>query len=91
MRKNVLLLLVLSLLVACQQENLITENTGLYSEQQVVQNEQPGYQNDLHPSILNSDWWQGLDPINQQLVGMELVQDGAKLTMSELEVSRDRQ
>jgi hypothetical protein len=90
MRKNVLLFLILILFVACQQDNLITENTVLSSEQQVFQFERPSYQNDLHPSILNSDWWQGLDPINQQLVGMELAQDGTPLTMAEFE-DRKRQ
>ncbi|MDX1478452.1 MAG: hypothetical protein R3301_12150 [Saprospiraceae bacterium] len=43
-------------------------------------------QSEVHTSIVNSDWWQNLSPVRQELYGIELSRIDDAITWSELEI-----
>ena len=85
MLRNTSLFLLLCLLMACQPEEHITPSHAVVQEQLRTQVELPAYIDDLHPSVLQSDWWKELHPTSQRYIGMELAQHGQAITFAELQ------
>lgn len=85
MKRILTLILLVSLFLSCQQEEYSTTNTHISPDQKLAQVDVPSYQDNLDPSILNSEWWQEMSPTSQQLLSMELSHAEKPITFSELQ------
>ena len=84
MKRNLVYILLFCLFISCQREEFVTTDTQNNSEQELTQVEIPTPQDNLDPSILNSDWWKEMNPATRQFMSIELSQSDKPITLTEI-------
>jgi len=85
MKRILFYALFVSILFSCQQEEFDQVKQPHTVDFQSSQVEVPTYQDNVDPSILNSDWWHGLHVSAKEFIGMELSNDDKPLSLTELQ------
>jgi hypothetical protein len=85
MKRNLFYLLTICLFISCQKEDLITTNTQSNSleKAEVLKPEI-----NLHPSVLNSDWYSKMHKTTQQFVALEMSQSSTPITLKQIQERR---
>lgn len=84
MKKILLFVLLSSLIISCNQEQLKPLDKISSPDDALVKEIIPSFQDNLDPSILNSAWWRELDPMTKQMMSIELSNDSNPMTLKEL-------
>ena len=84
-RITLLALAILCTLFSCQPEEFDFENVNVVVDEAPISPGKTPQLDNVHPSILQSRWWQAMSPSSQRLVGPELSREVYPITLSELQ------